>query len=285
MSGYAEEILIILAINLIVAYAAYLPMAAGQINLGVAGFMAIGAYGAGYLSNEFALPLVVSVLSGGVLAGIFGLAVGFPMLRTRGIYLALATFALGEVVRGTILNMEVVGAAAGYGIDLFAGFEVIVIFTLCVVALIFYLNSTRFGLCLTAVHDDETVADLFGVNVRWTQLLAFAGGAFLAGIGGALFGHHFSYIEAQRFNIMLSIFIVLYVLLGGTQTVWGPIVGALFFTLFPEMLRETDEWRFAIFAAAIILMMVWRPQGVVTSSLLERLPFSRRRWSSGVPYG
>jgi len=284
MSGYAEEILVILAINLIVAYAAYLPMAAGQLNLGVAGFMAIGAYGAGYLSNEFALPLVVSVFAGGLLAGIFGLVVGFPVLRTRGIYLALATFALGEVVRATILNMEVVGAAAGYGIDVFAGFAVVTVFTLGVVAFTFYLDSTRFGLCLTAVHDDETVADLFGVNIRWTQLLAFAGGAFLAGIGGALFGHHFSFIEAQSFNIMLSIFIVLYVLLGGTQTVWGPIMGALFFTLFPEMLRDTDEWRFVFFAAAIILMMAWRPQGVITSSMLERVAFMRRR-RSGVPDG
>ncbi len=271
MSGYAEEILAILAINIILAYGAFLPMAAGQLNLGVAGFMAIGAYGSGFLNTEFGIPLIAAALMGGALAGIIGLLVGFPVLRTRGIYLALATFALGEVVKATILNMEVVGAAEGYSVEAFVGIKTVLFFAVGVLALVAFLFNTRFALCVKSVQDDETVADLFGVNVQWTQLAAFAVGAFLAGIGGALYAHRFTFIEAQYFNVLLSIYIVLYVLFGGTQTVLGPLFGALFFTLIPEALRVTNEWRFVIFAAAIILLMVWRPGGVISPSLVDRL--------------
>jgi branched-chain amino acid transport system permease protein len=271
MSGYAEEILAILAINVILAYAAFLPMAAGQLNLGVAGFMALGAYGSGYFNTEFGIALIPSLFIGGTIAGIIGLLVGFPVLRTRGIYLALATFALGEVVKTTILNVEAVGAAEGYSVDAFVGIKTLLFFAVGVLALVTFLFNTRFALCVKSVQDDETVADLFGVNVQWTQLAAFAIGAFLAGIGGALYGHRFTFIEAQYFNVLLSIYIVLYVLFGGTQTVLGPLFGALFFTLIPEALRVTNEWRFVIFAAAIILLMVWRPSGVISPSLLDRL--------------
>lgn len=271
MSGYWTGVLVILAINVIVAYAAFLPLAAGQLNLGVAGFMAIGAYASAFVSNELAVPVVGAIFAGGAVAGLIGIVVGVPVLRTRGIYLALATFALGEVVKGVLVNWETLGGAAGYPVLEFVGLPTIAVFALGVFLLVLFLFNTRFGLCLTAVEDDERVADLFGINVQWTQVAAFAIGAFVAGVGGALYGHHYSFIEAQRFNILLSIYIVLYVLLGGTQTILGPLLGAAFFTLLPEALRDSAEWRYAIFAAAIILMMVWRPQGIVTRRAVERL--------------
>jgi branched-chain amino acid transport system permease protein len=125
------------------------------------------------------------------------------------------------------------------------------------------------------VHDDEQVADLFGLNVKALQIGAFTLGGMLAGFGGALYAHHFSVIEAQNFNVLLSIYIVLYVLLGGTQTVFGPIVGAAVFTLTPELLRGINEWRYVLFAVLIILIMVWRPQGIVTRHMLSA--FVRRQ--------
>jgi branched-chain amino acid transport system permease protein len=277
MSGYVEEILAILAINIILAYGAFLPMAAGQLNLGVAGFMAIGAYGSGFLNTEFGVPLIAAVLIGGAIAGVIGLIVGFPVLRTRGLYLALATFALGEVVKATFLNIEAVGAAEGYSVDAYVEIGTLWLFVAAVFAFVVFLFNTRFALCIKSVQDDETVADLFGVNVKWTQLAAFAIGALLAGIGGALYGHRFTFIEAQYFSVMLSIYIVLYVLFGGFLTVIGPLVGATFFTLLPEILRATNEWRFVIFAIAIILLMVWRPWGLISRSMMDRLLGRGRR--------
>ena len=134
MSGYVEGIAVLLAINIVFAYAAFLPMAAGQLNLGVAGFAAIGGYMSAYLSNNTAVAAVVAIPLGGLAAGFVALAVAVPVLRTRGIYLALATFALGEIVRATILNLEVVGGAAGYPVVAFIRFPTIAVFALVVIA-------------------------------------------------------------------------------------------------------------------------------------------------------
>lgn len=276
MTGYLEGVLVILAINVVAAYGAFLPMAAGQLNLGVAGFMSIGAYTSAYLSNALGLPALLTVFLGAAFTGLVALVVAVPVLRTRGIYLALATFAVGQIVQSTILNLEFVGGAAGYPVTAFLDFGVIAAFAAGTVVVVYLLFQTRFGLNVTAVHDDEIVADLFGVNTRRYQAAAFALGAAIAGLAGALYAHHFSVIEAQRFNVLMSIYIVLYVLLGGTQTVFGPLVGAAVFTLLPELLRASAEWRYAIFAVLIILLMAVRPQGLLTGAALRRLLGVRR---------
>jgi branched-chain amino acid transport system permease protein len=271
MGGYLEGVLVLLAINVISAYAAYLPIAAGQLNLGVAGFMAIGAYLSAYMTNEVGIGVLPAILLASALTGLIALAVAVPVLRTRGIYLALATFALGEIVGAVILNLRVVGGASGYPVSHYVGLPVIACFAIGVFAAVFVLFRLRFGIALAAVHDDEAVAELLGVNVRAYQTTAFALGSAIAGIAGALYAHHFSYIEAQSFNVMLSIYIVLYVLLGGTQTIYGPLAGAAVFTLLPELLRVGAEWRYVAFAVILIVTMALRPEGLVTAAPLRRL--------------
>jgi branched-chain amino acid transport system permease protein len=284
VSGYLEGVLVLLAINVVFAYGAFLPMSAGQLNLGVAGFAAIGGYVSAYLSNNVAMPAPVAIELGGLAAALVALAVAVPVLRTRGIYLALATFALGEIVRAVILNMAVVGGAAGYPVAAFIGFSGIVAFAIGVVILVWLLFATRFGIAITAVRDDERVADLMGLNVRAFQIAAFALGSGLAGIGGGLYAHHFNYVEAQYFGISLSISIVLYVLFGGTQSVLGPLLGAAVFTLLPELLRGSAQWRYVLFAAIVIVVMVMRPQGLVSrfrSSQAFAAPLMRTSESKG----
>jgi branched-chain amino acid transport system permease protein len=144
-------------------------------------------------------------------------------------------------------------------------------FALGVTVLIWLLFATRFGIAITAVHDDERVADLMGLDVRAFQVAAFTLGSVIAGIGGGLYAHHFSYIEAQYFSISLSISIVLYVLFGGTQSVIGPLLGAAVFTLLPELLRGSAQWRYVLFAAILIVVMVIRPQGLITGAQIRRL--------------
>jgi branched-chain amino acid transport system permease protein len=271
MSGYVEGVLVLLAINVVFAYGAFLPIAAGQLNLGVAGFAAIGGYVSAFLSNQIAVPALIAIPLGGIAAGAIALGVAIPVLRTRGIYLALATFALGEIVRAVILNLEVVGGAAGYPVTSFIRFPTVALFAIAVVVFVGLLFATRFGIAITAVHDDERVADLMGLNVRAFQIAAFTIGSAIAGIGGGLYGHHFSYIEAQYFSISLSISIVLYVLFGGTQSAIGPLLGAAVFTLLPELLRGSAQWRYALFAAIVIIVMALRPQGLITGAQVRRL--------------
>jgi branched-chain amino acid transport system permease protein len=131
------------------------------------------------------------------------------------------------------------------------------------------------------LHDDEIAADLMGLHVRAIQVAAFTIGSIIVGIGGGLYAHYFSFIEAQNFNIALSITVVLYVLLGGTQSVLGPLVGAAVFTLLPELLRGSQSWRYVVFAAALIVLMALRPQGLVTRGQLRRL-FKVNRQPEGI---
>ena len=270
-SGYIDGLLVILSINVIMAYAAALPLVAGQLNLGAAGFMAVGAYVAAYGSNELGLPIAVAILIGSLVSGVIALLIGIPVLRTSGIYLALATFALGQILVAVFLNLDVVGAAQGYPVFGFIEMPAIALTAIGIVLALFVLSQTRFWLYLTAIKNDPTVCDLFGVEVKNVQLAAFVLGGMLAAIAGGLQAHYLSYIEAQSFGALVSIYTVLFVILGGTQTVVGPLVGAAFFTFLPEVLRAGEEWRYLIFAAFIIGFMVLRPEGMITASMMRRL--------------
>jgi branched-chain amino acid transport system permease protein len=281
MSGYFEGVLVLLAVNIVFAYGAFLPLAAGQLNLGLAGFAAIGAYAAAYASNSWSVAPTLAIVLGGLVAGVVALAVAMPVLRTRGIYLALATFAVGQIVQATILNLEVVGGAAGYPVASFIRLPTIAAFAAVIVIIVSLLFATRFGIAVRALHDDEIAADLMGLHVRAIQVAAFTIGSIIVGIGGGLYAHYFSFIEAQNFNIALSITVVLYVLLGGTQSVLGPLVGAAVFTLLPELLRGSQSWRYVVFAAALIVLMALRPQGLVTRGQLRRL-FKVNRQPEGI---
>lgn len=280
MSGYQLGLLVILSINVVAAYAVYLPLSAGQLNLGIAGFMAAGAYTSAYFSNEYAWPVAAAIPLGGVVAGVLALLVAVPILRTRGIYLALATFALGQVIAAVFLNLEVVGAAAGYPVHAHVGAWAVIASAAGIFVFVLFLSQTRFTLCLTAIKDDVVVADLMGIRVIPLQIVAFALGAAIAGVGGGLYAHHFSFIEAQHFSVALSIYTVLYVLLGGTQTIWGPLVGAAFFTLLPEVLRFSEAWRYVVFGLFIVVFMAVRPNGLITSNVTSLFSQWRARSES-----
>jgi branched-chain amino acid transport system permease protein len=271
MSGYLSGLIGILGINIIFAYSIYICAATGQLNLGGAGFQAIGAYACAVLSEWLGLPIPIMLMVSMLAGGIIGFLIAFPILRTKGVYMVLATFAFAEIVAGIILNSPALGGPTGLVVADYIETGVIIWTTLAVVVFSFYLLSTRIGLAMRAVHDDEAVADLMGVNRRAVQIGAFAIGGAFAGLSGGLYALYFGFVEAQYFNAYLSIFVLLYVLIGGTQTAWGPLVGASFFTLVPEALRIGDDWRFFIFGLIIVIMMILRPEGMVTREGIERV--------------
>jgi branched-chain amino acid transport system permease protein len=277
MSGYLEGVAAILAINVLLAYAVYLPAAAGVLNLGVAGFMAIGAYVGGYLDAQLGAPVWVTLVAAAVVAGAAGWLISFPILRTRGVYLVLATFAFGEIVAGIIINIDAVGGAAGYPVPTFVDLPALALAALGVTLAVFFLMSTRLGLIVRSIHDDENVTALFGIDARRVKALTFSAGAAVAGLAGVLYAHHYNFIEVAQFDLTLSIDVLLFVLIGGTQTAWGPLAGAAVFTLLPEALRAGTQWRYVIFAVLIILVMAFRPEGIVTRAGLQRLLRADRR--------
>ena len=278
--GYLEGIIAILCINLIFAYGVFLTAASGQLNLGGGGFQALGAYIAGVCSNSLEVPIFISVIAGIIGAGVIGFLLSFPVLRTKGVYMVLATFAFALVVSGIILNSDFLGGATGMSVPAYLPVNGLIFSAIGVVMLVFWIMASRIGLAMRSIHDDDLVSEIMGINVRGFQVFAFTLGGALAGFSGALYAHHYSFIEAQYFSALLSIFVLLYVLIGGTQTAWGPLIGASFFTLIPELLRVGDtEWRYVIFGVLIVFMMIFRPEGIVTRTLVHRIgtTFSRNR--------
>ena len=278
--GYLEGIIAILCINLIFAYGVFLTAASGQLNLGGGGFQALGAYIAGVCSNSLEVPIFISVIAGIIGAGVVGFLISFPVLRTKGVYMVLATFAFALVVSGIILNSDFLGGATGMSVPAYLPVNGLIFSAIGVVLFVFWIMASRIGLAMRSIHDDDLVSEIMGINVRGFQVFAFTLGGALAGFSGALYAHHYSFIEAQYFSALLSIFVLLYVLIGGTQTAWGPLIGASFFTLIPEFLRVGDtEWRYVIFGVLIVFMMIFRPEGIVTRTLVHRISttFNRNR--------
>jgi branched-chain amino acid transport system permease protein len=277
MSGYVSGTLAILCINLIFAYAIFVTTAAGQINLGGAGFQAIGAYATAWLANEPDMPMWVIIPTATLVAALIGFLISFPVLRTRGVYMVLATFAFGEVVSGFLLRSAVFGGAMGMVVPQHIELWVLIACAAAVTLATFYLMATRLGLTMRSLNDDEEAAIVLGVNVRAVQVAAFTIGGAFAGLSGALYALNFGFVEAQYFNSLLSIYVLLFVLIGGAQTAWGPLAGSLFFTILPELFRVGGSWRYFVFGVLIVLMMAVRPEGIVTRDLVRHLsPFGRR---------
>ena len=182
MSGYLEGILVLLAVNVVFAYGGFLPLAAGQLNLGARRLRGHRRLRLGLSQQRLRAFAAARDPVGGLVAGLVALAVAVPVLRTRGIYLALATFALGQIVQAIILNLEIVGGAAGYPVDgVHPASRPSRRLRRSSSALVWLLFATRFGIAVTAVHDDERVADLMGIDVRAFQIAAFVLGSAIAG--------------------------------------------------------------------------------------------------------
>ena len=284
MSSYQLDLFSSLGINILLALSVYCPMATGQLSIGNAGFMAIGAYVSAMLTVHVHLPLFPSLIIGGIAAAIIGVLFGFPALRLKGIFLAMATLCFGEIVRNFFMNFLQPLTGGAYGFRGIGDDPISISWIWGWVALslvfFFFLSRSRLGLALMATHDDETVSELIGINIVFLKVAAFGVGAFIAGVAGGLYAHYYLYIEPEFFNVWESIFIALYVIMGGMLTYWGPVLGASIFTLLPEFLRFLQDWRGAFFGVVIIGLMIARPSGLVTREMLRIdfwIPYRKRR--------
>lgn len=273
VNPYITHIVCLMGINILLAVSLNLINGqTGQFSLGHAGFMAIGAYAAAGLTvygPEMAswaeeVFFVISILAGGLLAGLAGILVGFPTLRLRGDYLAITTLGFGEIVRVIVLNMDVLGGARGFGgITEHANFFWIYLFCTVSVVLIRNLVYSVKGRAFVAIREDEIAAESVGIDTARYKMMAFAVGAFFAGIGGGLFAHVKTYLHTDMFTFLKSIEFVVMVVLGGLGSLTGSIIAAVILTILPEALRSASEWRMVFYALGLIIMMLIRPQGIL----------------------
>lgn len=235
----------------------------GQLTLGHAGFMAVGAYTSAYLTKAVftslppSLSFPLALISGGVLALLFGIVIGFPTLRLRGDYLAIITLAFGEVIRTILLNLNFVGGAKGYaGIPRYSTFAWAYFIAVATVAIVVLLMKSRHGRAIISVREDEIAAEASGINTAYYKILAFVIAAFFAGIAGGLYAHYMGIIEPKTFTFNKSIEILVMVVLGGMGNIKGAIFSAILLTILPELLRSVASYRTLIYALVLIVMML-----------------------------
>lgn len=276
ISTYQAALLADVAILSLGALSVYVILATGQLSLGNGAFMGIGAYVSSVLTVWYGLPLTPALILAALLTGVIGVIVGFPALRLKGIYLAMATLGFGEMVRSFFLNLPATGGSGG-----FHGMQLVSVGTMWawtggLVAIVFLLEGSRAWLKLRAVHDDEAAASLMGLDVTAVKVGAFGAGAAIAAIAGGLFAHHHLYIEPGNFGFERSIELVIAVILGGSTVAPGALIGGAIVVLLPENLRFLAQWRLAAFGTLLILVLLTRRQGLLDRALLQRfVPWQR----------
>ncbi len=285
LGSYRTHLLLMIGINLILVLSLNLINGiTGQFSIGHAGFMAVGAYGSAMVSLHFKETLLntvlfwlptslgevfvflIALLSGGFLACFAGLIVGIPTLRLKGDYLAIATLGFGEIIRVVIVNIKSLGGALGLdNIPRSSNFFWIYLFV--ILTLLFIRNLTRSykGSALLAIREDEIAAESVGIDTARYKVIAFAIGAFFAGIGGGLLAHIFSYITPDSFSFLKSIELIVMVVLGGMGSLTGSILSVIVLTLLPEVLRGMNQWRMVLYSLLLVVMMLIRPQGILGS--------------------
>ncbi|MEK4523641.1 branched-chain amino acid ABC transporter permease [Psychrobacillus sp. FSL W7-1457] len=315
LNPYYLQIISFILINIILGISIYITLSSGQLSLGNAGFMGIGAYTSALLTINFEVPLYLSIVLGAIVAGAFGILIGIPALRLSGVYLAIATLGFGEVLRVIFVNWDSVtkGSIGLSGIphlgrELFQflrdlGFDpdmlglknnqaiylivvlVLLIITIFIVWFFIRQNKSRVGRAYAAIKMDEKAAEAMGINITYYKVLSFTQGAILAGFAGALYAHVLAYISPADFAYHRAIDILIFSIFGGSEVIWGAIFGATFMTLLPEALRFISEYRYMIYGIILIVLMAFRPQGIIDVPVLNWLKRTftfKRRDSNGI---
>lgn len=277
INAFIENMLVTIGINIILATGLNLIIGfSGQFSLGHAGFMAIGAYATGIMTQNMATPLgfYLSMGVGIVIAMVAALIVGIPTLRLRGDYLAIATMGAAEIIRILINNFKITNGAAGlFNIPpLVTWATVYVLMCLTTIITVNFIHS-RGGRAVMAVREDEIAAEAMGINTTRWKLIAFVFGAGTAAIGGSLHAAYIQTIAPGDFNIMASIAILIIVVLGGVGSITGTFVAAIVLGALDTILQNFGTLRMIIYSLALILIMIFKPAG-----LLGNWEFSFKRF-------
>jgi len=268
-----------IGINAILAISLFVTFYSGQLTLANAGFMAIGAYTTVIMSLYLPTPLPINMLIGALLAGLVGVVVGLPVLRLRGVFLAIATIGFVEALRlGVILNVPITGEGQGLhnpNANPVGGIVPILISLPIIAYVVWRLTRTRLGQAWSAIREDELAASSNGINVPLYKMIAFIIGAIIAGYAGALETHINFYVDPTEYGVPRTIQILTFAVVGGTTNVFGPIVGAVFLTALPEIVRQFASYRDVVNGIILILVIIFRPQGIVGRGGLALI---RPRW-------
>lgn len=239
----------------------------GQLSLGHAAFMSIGAFTSAVITLRTGLPFSANLLLSGLITAFVGAAIGYPILRLTGDYLAICTLGFAEIVKVVFLNLDITNKALGLSVPP-ARSPIpmpIIVWMVAILSIIFvcFMKESRFGRALKAIRDDEIAAEAMGINIARYKVQSFAVGSFLAGVGGGLYAHFLSYINPSDFGFLKSVDILSMVVLGGLGSIAGTVFGASILAAAPEFLRFMSQYRMLVYGGLLVFLMVFRPNGLL----------------------
>ena len=283
ISRYNQGILTSICINVILVASLNLTAGyLGQLTLGHAGFMSIGAYAAALLTKDIlaALPIHISfwvaLVVSGIVAALFGALVAIPCLRLKGDYLAIITLAFGEIIRNVLTNIDIVGGAKGYmGINRFVSFPLTLTIAFVCVVIIYLLIHSQQGRYIKAIAVDEIAAESSGVNTQFYKVATFVIAAFFAGIAGCLYAHYMGNLAPKVFDYNMSVKLLVMVVLGGMGNLFGGIIATIILTALPEMLRAVSDYQMLAYSLVLIIMMLAKHSPYV-QSMVQKLKSKRK---------
>lgn len=250
------NIIMVLGLNLITGVT-------GQLSLGHAAFMSIGAYSSAFISIKLGAPFAISLLCGTLAGAIFGAVLGIPILRLRGDYLAIATLGFGEIIRVFLLNTDFLGGALGiYNIPNATNFWNVLAFVIFTIFFMYRLEKSRHGMAIKSIREDEIASEMMGINIARYKIISFTIGSGFAALGGTLYAHFMTYINPVDFGFMKSIEQLCMLVLGGMGSIFGAVIGTIVLSTIPEFLRFASEYRMLTYGVVLIIMMIFRPQGL-----------------------
>ena len=263
----SQDLLFLTGVNILMAWSVYIILLSGSLSFANGGFMALGAYAAGVFTMKWGMNFYAALALAGAGAAFVGALLAYPALRTRGVYLILVTIGLSFIIQTLIQNTDYVGGVRGMtGMTGTTNWHVWGLIGL-VGSGLYWLSRSHLQRQLDAVREDERVAASLGFDVVYLKIVCFAAGACLAAIAGGLYSHYMVFINPDHFNIFVSIYVVLYVVLGGVNNMWGPVVGSSVMTLLPELVRGLASYRPLVFGAVIIVILLVRPNGLIAMRL------------------
>ena len=278
IDAYLQATMVTICVNIILAVSLNLVTGfTGQFSLGHAGFMAIGAYSTALITMSMptVLGFILGLLVGFILAALVGFLIGLPTLRLRGDYLAIATLGMAEIIRVLLLNFEFSNGAAGLsGIPQFVNWNWLFVLTAGTIVLISNFLNSRHGRDCIAVREDEIAAESIGVRSTQAKTLAFSVGAFFGAIAGGVYASYFYFIKPDLFGFMQSINILVIVVLGGLGSISGSIIAAILLAVVSTLLQPFPEIRMILYSLVLVVLMVFRPQGIMGSRELSLSLFS-----------
>jgi branched-chain amino acid transport system permease protein len=264
LNPFYVNTLFFIGINIILAVSLHLIIGiTGQFSIGHAGFLAVGAYASAIITMKLQLPFGLALVVGGLAAAVAGLIIGIPTLRLKGDYLAIATLGFGEILRIILLNIDYVGGASGMSVSHLTTWPWIAgCMIITIVVINNFTNSTHGRACIS-IRENEIAADAMGINTTFYKVAAFALGAFFAGIAGGLYAHNFYIIQPSNFGFLKSFDILIFVVLGGLGSLSGAVISAILLTIISTFLQDYPETRMIIYSLVLIIMMLYRPQGLM----------------------